>query len=136
MRIFGWFLLWLLLAIAYATMTSGYCRNYYRLNKYGVATTGVAREQKPHEQLVYLFEVKKHTYKGLGRNDVGPPSFLHLWIGDTVPVYYLPEAPEVNCLGDPKQLYSDELSYVITGSLIFSSMIVAAIAFRLRHKPS
>jgi hypothetical protein len=52
-------------------------------------------------------------------------------IGEKVHVYYLPGTPEVNCLGDPQRLYSAELPVVFLASMVFSSMIVGVLAFRL-----
>ena len=130
MRVVTWLGLWLLLAILVGALDGRWCLNYYRLSRPGVAVEGVAREWKPHQEVGFSFEVNGRTYRGIGRSDIG--GFGRISIGDKVPVYYLVDNPEVNCLGDPKQLYSAELPGLVGNALLFPTMIVCALIWRTR----
>ena len=81
----------------------------------------------------YSFEADGHRYEGLGRGDLESPSFDLTSIGDQVLVHYLPDAPDINCLGDPERLYSSELFPVFGAALLFPTMIVGVLAVRYRR---
>ncbi len=130
MRILGWLVLWLAFATVIGTVTGQQCLRYYRLSKGGLVVQGLISDKKPHEQIGYSFEVNGHSYHGVGRTGVGFPSFNQISVGDTVSVYYLPEHPEVNCVGEPSRLYSDELSSVLMVALLFPTVIIGALVFR------
>jgi hypothetical protein len=78
------------------------------LSKSGLVVQGLASEKKPHESIGYSFEVNGRSYHCVGKTGVRLPSFDQISIGDTVPIHYLPEHPEVNCVGDPLRLYSEQ----------------------------
>jgi hypothetical protein len=128
-----WLVLWLVLAAAIGMVVGQNSLRYYRLHRAGVAVQGVALETKPHLQILYRFEVRGRTYEGVGRTDMGRTDVgvTPLKPGEKVPVYYLPGTPEVNCLGDPHRLYSAEFPAALLASILFPSMIVGILAFRL-----
>lgn len=130
MRILGWCLLWLISLIIYAAFTGGNCLKFYELSKHGVKILGTFGHTQPHLQIRYSFEIEGRSYEGIGRIDVGVPSLSRSSLGGAAPVYFLPNAPEVNCLGDPKQLFSSELLSVVSGSLLFPSILILILGLR------
>jgi hypothetical protein len=92
---------------------------------------GTAVARKPHDGIEYSFSVSNRTYAGVGRADVVEPTFGKTSMGDKLPVYYLPQAPEINCLGSPKELFSKDLLPNILIALLFPTAIVGAIAIRM-----
>jgi hypothetical protein len=131
MRILKWFALWLVLAIAIGMMVGRNSVNYYRLSRHGVAVEGIARKRKPHMLIEYSFTANGQTYNGLGKPGVGAPAFYEISIGERVPVYYLTSDPEINCLGDPQRLFSGEIGVAFLACLLFPTMIVCVVAYRV-----
>lgn len=134
--IFRWFLLWLLLAVVFAFISGRECIAYYRLSRNGVAVPGHVLEKKPHMLIRYSFEANGNTYEGIGRGDSISPSFNELSIGDQILVNYLPNAPHINCLGDPAELYSNEFASAIIVILVFPTILVGILVVRQRRKSS
>jgi hypothetical protein len=132
MRILKWLAPWVLLAIAFGAMVGGRCWDYFRLKEHGVSTQGIAESAQPHYQIGYFFTVNGHAYRGVGRT--GAVSTSSIAIGDTVPVYYLPDTPEVNCMGSPSELYSNDLPLVLLVTFVFPTITVAVLAFRFSNK--
>jgi hypothetical protein len=134
MKIFKWLSLWLLLVVVIGAMLAPDCVNYFRLSRNGVVVQGIALGTAPHYQIEYSFKANGQTYRGVGRTGIGAPSFEHIAVGDNVPVYYLPEAPEVNCLGSPAELYSNDLPPVLLASFVFPTAIIFVLAYRLSKR--
>ena len=129
-----WLGLWFLLAAIFAFSTGREALMYYRLSKHGVAAQGVARERLPHRQIGYSFDVSGRDYHGVGMTGMGAPWFEQISLGDRLPVYYLPNAPESNCLGDPEQLFSNEIGAVSMLCLLFPTMIVLLLVYKRNKK--
>jgi len=87
---------------------------YYRLLQYGIATFGkvTAKEPDNHATVRYSFDVDSKTYFGGGSAGFGTSSFDELKVGDDVLVVYMPNNPSVSCLGHPKALLKDDLTFV------------------------
>jgi len=106
-------LLWFVLASLIAIML--YPMNMPRLRPLatkGIKTCGTVTSFEPnnHQEVHYSFVANGKTYSGAqqgGRGDqrdafpcaASPPGLI---------VYYLPESPEISCLGDPKSLRENE----------------------------
>ena len=125
---------WLGLAFVFATIVGRGALNYYRLMNKGVLTEAIVEAKKPHEQIEYSFKAEDRVYMGVGMAGFGTPPVGSISTGDRVPVHYLPGAPQINCAGDPRQLFSNELFVVLLVAVLFPSMIVAWLAFRHRRK--
>jgi hypothetical protein len=136
MKILKWFLLWLVLALGIAFSTGRRCLEYYQLSRSGILTQGVVREFEPHQQLKYVFTANGVTYSGIGRTGIGVPPFAEIAIGDAVPVYYLQNSPSVNALGNPRELYMNDLPLVLLVSLLFPSLILIVLRIRLSKTAS
>ena len=63
---------------------------------------------------------------------MGTPPFDQISIGDKLTIHYLPDAPETNCLGAPKELFENEFGAVLIAALLFPTAIVGVAIFRLR----
>ena len=129
-RILGLVGLWVVLAAILAMIVGGHAIDYYRLSEHGIATVGTAVAKKPHDQIEYVFEMDHRTHKGIGRQSLSGPGNQETQIGDKLAVYYLPEAPDVSCLGHPHDLFSNEIVSVILVVLLFPTMIILALIVR------
>ena len=128
------FALWLMLVIAIGASPGKRVLQYRRLSHNGVTLHGIARGRAPHQQIEYSYEINGQTYQGVGRTGIGSPSLYEISIGDKVSVYFLPDAPEISCLGDPAELYSNDLPPTLLVSLLFPTAIVIALAVRISRK--
>ena len=133
MKILRWFAVWLAVAIGVGLMLSRNAANYYRLTKRGVSAQAVIQEKREHQLVAYTFDANGQEYTGLGMANM-VSSYDEISIGDEVMVHYLPDAPQINCIGDPRGLYLNERSLMLLAILIFPTMIVAAFAFRERFR--
>jgi hypothetical protein len=133
-RILGLFLLWLILVVVLGTSVGRHEVDYYRLIKHGVATEGTAAAAKPHNQIEYSFEVNHRKYTGIGRVSSGSKS-VRVEVGDKLAVYYLPSAPNINCLGDPQVLFSAEMGSVLLVILLFPTAIILVLMVRVVRSP-
>ncbi|MCU1219374.1 MAG: hypothetical protein JWN42_571 [Candidatus Angelobacter sp.] len=122
---------WLLLVIAIGSHPGKLVLNYHRLSKNGVTIQGIARGKKPHQLLEYSYAVNGRNYLGLGRTDIDSSSFYEISPGDKIPVRYLPDEPEISCLGNSAELYANDLPSAVLVSLLFPTMIVIALAIRI-----
>ena len=134
MRVFSLFVLWLLLTIAIGSLAGRRCFDYYRLSKHGILVEGIVHESKPHGQISYSFIANGSTYWGIGRIGAGIVPIDEIAKKHAVPIFYLPASPEINCLGNPWDLYSNDIPLVLLVSLLFPTLIVGATAFRLLRR--
>jgi hypothetical protein len=123
------FVVWLLLVIAIGWHPGKLVLHYRRLSKNGVLIKGIARGQRPHQELEYSYEVNGRTYQGVGRTDT--PPLYEIAVGGEIPVHYLPDEPEISCLGDPAELYLNDLFPTLGVSFLFPTLIVLALAIRI-----
>ena len=136
MRILKWLAAWLVLAIVFGAVAGQNLDRYYRLKEHGIAIEGIAHERRPHGEIAYSFEVNGQTYEGVGRPGIGAPSLYGIAMGDKVPIHYLPAGPNINCMGDPQQLYSGEIAPVLLVSLVFPTMTVCVLAYKFSKSRS
>jgi hypothetical protein len=127
-----WFLLWMMLAIGTGMLVGRYCLSYYRLTRSGVPAYGQVITSKPHTQVEYAFVSNGNIYRGFGRNSDSNSDEIP--VGATVSISYLPENPRENCLGDPKDLFSRELTGVLLRCLSFPTMITIALWYWQRER--
>lgn len=130
-RFWIYFFVWLGLAFILAGFVGRQAFNYYRLRNRGVLAEGVALGRKPHDQIEYSFMVEGRVYTNVGIPGMGAPRFEEIAVGQRLPVYYLPQSPEVSCLGDPGKLLHNELPPVLLVIVLFPSAIVGI--FALKH---
>ena len=127
--ILRWFTLWLTVFVVIGAIGPKKWLDYYRLNRRGAVVPGIVLAKAPHMQFEYSFEVSGRRYTGIGRGyGDGRPA-----IGDEVAVYYLPDAPEINCLGNPQALFKHELLLELGVDSTFATMILVALIFRIRR---
>lgn len=120
------FLLWLVGASLPAILL--YPINMPRLRPLaakGIQTCGTVTSFEPnsHQEVHYFFSANGKTYsaaqqggKGDQRNALACPAS-----SDGVLVYYLPDSPEISCLGDPKRLLENEETSIGLAMVILPS---------------
>jgi hypothetical protein len=125
---------WLGLALIVVTFTARDLFSYYRLRRNGILVEGVAVARAPHDQVKYSFQAGGSEYQSVGMTGFGTPPSERISIGDRLPVYYLPKDPKVNCLGSPREIFSNELPPVLLAVILFPSMIIAVAVFRYERR--
>jgi hypothetical protein len=128
-RILKVFAVWTVLAAALFAVVGRQEVTYYRLKKSGIATLATASASKPHGLVQYTFEANNRLYSGVGSRYVAGRSGATQF-GDTLTVYYLPTAPDVNCLGSPLALFSAELVPVLLAVTLFPTAMILVVFFR------
>ena len=83
---------------------------YERLRRAGVFTTGrvTGKSDAKLRQVYYAFDTARKMFTDIGTGGYGNPEFERLETGDPVLVYYLPDDPDVSCLGDPSDRVRDQ----------------------------
>jgi|SRR5687767_1294913 len=98
--------------------------DFRRLKQDGIRTTGrIAEISADDDQTVrYEFEAgaKLHATSG-GVASIGKKA-MEMNIGDVIPVYYLPDNPDISCVGSPEYGVSP-LKMKILGAFSFASMV-------------
>ena len=130
-RYVGYLCIWLVLVLIFAAVVGKRVEEYYRLDTRGVVAEGNAISQENHMQIRYSFKVDNKEYVGVGRTGVGTPRWKQVRAGNVLVVHYLPERPDINCIGDPHQLFSDDLISAVVVTLAFPTAVTALIALRL-----
>lgn len=133
MAVLKWLVVWLLVFAAIALIGRQPWMNYYRLSQRGATVTGIARASKPDLKVEYSFELNGRSYVGLGRRQINGSEISP---GSQVLVHYLPDNPNVSCLGDPKKLFKTESLVFLASDLVFSAIIVGLLAFQARRRVS
>jgi hypothetical protein len=108
--------------------------NHYRLQNRGQVTHGKAIWPADHRQFKYSFKVADKEYVGIGMPGFGTPSYERIAVGQTLLVYYLPEDPEINCLGNPQPLSNNELTSLLLSVTFFPTVIVLRFWFWERKR--
>jgi len=129
-RCLAYLFIWTVLVLAFAAVTGRKALDYYRLKNSGVSTQGIAMTRKPHNQIEYSFRAGEVAHTDVGVPGMGSPPVDKIALGQTVPVYFLPQNPDISCLGSPEELLRNELPPVLAVTLLFPSAIVGVIAFR------
>ena len=130
-RYVGYLCIWLVLVLIFAAVVGKRVEEYYRLDTRGVVAEGNAISQENHMQIRYSFKVDNKEYVGVGRTGVDTPRWKQVRAGNVLVVHYLPERPDINCIGDPHQLFSDDLISAVVVTLAFPTAGTALIALRL-----
>jgi hypothetical protein len=81
-------------------------------------------------EIEYTFTVNGQYYTNMAAAADPISSFEHISPGDTVTVYFLKNSPSVNCLGNPKYLFDNELTPVLLACVVLPTVIVIAFALR------
>ena len=126
--------IWLIFAVFLAGFVGRGPIEYYRLMNKGQRVEGVAIARELHQQIKYSFTDGKQEYTAVGMVGLGTPEFEEISLGDHLPVYYLPDSPAINCLGDPRQLLRNELPIAIAAPLLFPTFLVIAIEMKRQAK--
>jgi hypothetical protein len=112
-----------------------HCNRDFRFMRYGKAIKAYVQLLEPtnHQFVHYLYTVDTIEYHGIGRADFGNPSFEELAVGTELIAYYLPSDPSDSCLGNPREIFRDNLRFLL---LIVSLFLVFTTAlFVLPLKP-
>jgi len=97
------------------------------LERHHARTSGTVTRVIPnsHGQVVVRYSVKGLTYE----QSFGPSSRHE---GETVPVYYYPQSPDISEISDPSDVLTDNMPAWIATSLLFSFFVLGCV-FALRR---
>jgi hypothetical protein len=92
-----------LAAAGYVAYTHRDWVRYERLSRGGVMSQGwvTGKSDAKRGLVYYAFETPRKVFTDTGSGGFGNPDAAQLNEGDKVLVYYLPDNPDVSCLGDP-----------------------------------
>ena len=109
---------------------------FRRLVAEGVRADGTvtAPDCGNHATVRYTFEVAGRQVAGVGQPGWGNPPCDQLRAGDRLVVWYLPAAPAVNRLGDPRPRLDNELVSVALAATVMPALLVGALTVRWRHR--
>ena len=109
------------------------CADYYYLWRYGRAGAALvtAKEPENHFILRYSFSVNGSTFYGF---ENGPKTLNLIEVGQSIPIYYYPKDPSVNCFCDPQARLASETTAIGFASVLASAVLSAAIFKRLRPR--
>lgn len=108
---------------------------YRRLMDHGAGTDGRVTDKGlgGGREVHYAFMVGGRPYSGSGRAGYGNPEYEQLSVDDEVVVFYLPQNPDVSCLGDPKEHLRDQNRVISLALLAFVPVLLLALARELRR---
>lgn len=104
---------------------------YQRLKARGVWVEGwvTAKGLGEKDSVSYSFLVGSKLYSGEGRAGYGNPAFPSLAVEDRVIVYYLPQNPDVSCLGVPMELLREQ-NRVMAWLILILGMFLGLILYQ------
>jgi hypothetical protein len=109
---------------------------YLRLVRGGSTTLGrvIAREPRNHDSVVVRYSVagEEHVIRRSFVGKPNPPKNT-LTVGNTVTIYYLPQAPTTATIGDPRDLLPNELTAVGMAATIVPTLLVGGVFWRTRR---
>ncbi|HEX3104623.1 MAG TPA: DUF3592 domain-containing protein [Terriglobales bacterium] len=131
----AWLLtVWLIAVVLIGGMASKQAIHYRRLSRDGITIEGTVLGPKPHGQISYSYEINGKTYEGTGLPAQNSQRLYEIPAGEKVRVHYLPDAPEISCLGNPERRYLSEIGPILAVSFLFPTLIVIRLAFWVRKK--
>ena len=109
--------------------------HYRLLQERGVGTDGwvTALDLGRSPRIYYSFRAGDRQYSGVWREAYKNPEPGELAAGDRVIVFYLPQDPDVSCLGDPKELLRDQNRIMSLFLVGFGSAILWLVGKELRR---
>ncbi|MBI3553077.1 MAG: hypothetical protein HY077_11230 [Elusimicrobia bacterium] len=110
-------------------------RLHQTLYERGIHTQGwvTGKDLIGGRKVEYAFRAGEKTYRGTGEAGYGNPPFASLSADDQVLVFYLPQAPEVSALGDPKLHNEDQHRWMGWGLVLFLPPFLLALAAELKR---
>jgi len=126
--LFLWFVGAFLIALA---LSSFNVPRLYALTTRGARTCGTITDFEPnnHRSVHYSYQVSGKGYSGVQQGGVGE-SMARSRDCEGYAVYYLPDAPDISCIGHPKPMLSNEVIFIILSTLIFPPL--ALLGWRSR----
>jgi hypothetical protein len=95
-----------------------------------------AKEPANHQSIRYEFSVGTNHYSGIGVADFGGlPGLDRIEVGETIPVTYLSDQPEISVPGDPAELFHS-WSFLLFLVLPAMSLIATVVTVRRLLKKS
>jgi hypothetical protein len=87
----------------------------YSLVRNGLETTGTITDFEPnnHRTVDYSFDVKGKTYSGSQQGGVEGEETSVSSISSRRAVFYLPDDPNVSCIGDPAPMLKNEIIPIV-----------------------
>ena len=112
-----------------------HCNRDFKLMRSGKTIKAYVQLLEPtnHQFVHYSYTVDTIKYHGIGRADFGNPSFEELSVGMELIAYYLPSDPSDSCLGNPRDIFRDNLRFLVLIILLF--LLFTTAFFVLPLKP-
>ncbi len=109
---------------------------YRRLRENGVHADGwvTLKGLGAPDAVSFSFEAGGKTYGGTGKAGYGNRQFNELQPGDRVLVFYLPQDPSVNCLGDPSEHLRDQNRAIAVPITLFAIGLFVFLARELQRQ--
>ncbi|HEY5838767.1 MAG TPA: DUF3592 domain-containing protein [Pyrinomonadaceae bacterium] len=108
---------------------------FYRLSRYGLATTGVVADLQPlnHRSVNYRYTANARTHRGGGHAGDIDRNFEEVRLDEGVLIFYDPENPGVSCMGQPSRHLRKMLllTAIVTST---PSFFFLALAFKRNWK--
>jgi uncharacterized protein DUF3592 len=110
------------------------CNRDFRFMRYGKAIRAYVQLLEPtnHQFVHYRYTVDTIEYHGVGRADFGNPSFEELAVGMELIANYLPSDPSDSCLGNPRDIFQDNLRSLLLIVLLFLVFTTALLVLPLK----
>jgi len=126
-------LIWLALALGPAcfVLIALDWPKWHGLAQRAVETKGLitAKEPSNHMSIRYSYEVRDRTYFDIGQAGGANPEFEKLKVGDSITVFYDPQAPEVSSLER-----ADKASSSIAAAALFVILLAPIVGFVGLHQ--
>jgi len=93
--------------------------NLYPLTRRGVETAGTVTDFEPtkHRTVHYSFDVNGKSYSGSQQGGVEGQETSVFSISTRHAVFYLPDDPNVSCIGNPKPMLKNEIIPIVLAML-------------------
>ncbi len=108
---------------------------YYQLTKGGLEAEGwvEALEPENHQLVRYAYVVDLHLYRGTGTAGYGNPEFRALRTGSRLRVFYLPTAPQVSVIGNPRDRLTNETASIAALAVLGPLFVFLTNWLRIRR---
>jgi hypothetical protein len=112
------------------------CLRFYLLDKHGVLVKAQVLSIEPnnHEQVYYSYKADSKYFNNIGSAGFGNPDFKMIMPGMELKAFYLPNEPEISCLGNPKFLFKNELTACLLVLIVFPIFLIMMFIYIDRNK--
>jgi Protein of unknown function (DUF3592) len=126
---------WALLFGALSSSRLTWLRRYYELSRSGRQIEATITAKREHLAIAYSFTLGGQFFENVSRTAISTvPSARDIEVGDRLQAYYLPRNPTINALGEPRELFDEEM-YTVCNFAWFSAIGLLLISAKIRIFP-